>query len=130
MVTWQHLYFLSLFFVYSIMDIEKKEVSWNWLFFGIISVGILLSSKFMLFLAIFALFYLIYQFINIGGADIVVLAMISAILGIKLFIMYLVVLSIISLILAFIKVVFQKSSKNIAFLPYLTIAYGICLVIC
>lgn len=129
MITWQHLYFVTLFFVYSLMDIEKKEVSWSWLFFGIFSLFLLFPGKILTFLLFFGFFYLIYQFLDVGGADVIVLAMIGAILGYKMFIIYLLVLSVISLIRLIIGVVFQKSVKNVAFIPYLFSSYGIVLLL-
>jgi len=122
------LYFLMLFFVYSLMDIEKKEVSWGWLIFGVLSVFFFFPQQIIGFFLVFALFYLIYQFVEVGGADIIVLAMIYAILGYKLFIVYLVVLSVISLIRGVIGYVFSVTNKNVAFIPYLTLAYTICLI--
>jgi len=127
MITYHYLFFLTLFYVYSIFDFEKKEVPWSWLIFGIFSIMILFFYRFVTFLLLFALFYLIYQFISIGGADVIVLAMIGAILGVKLFIVYLVVLCVISLMRVVIGYVFQKNSKNVAFIPYLSVAYVICL---
>ena len=81
--------FLFLLLIYSIRDFQKKEVEWSLLLIG---VFFMFFVNFLLFLLIFGVFYLIYQFVNIGGADVLVLAMICAVLGVKIFIMYLVVL--------------------------------------
>lgn len=119
--------FILLFILYSIIDFYKKEIDWWLLLTGFVLFCMLLPGKILLFLLLFALFYLIYQFVNIGGADVIVLALIGAILGIKLFIVYLVVLSILSLLIGVYLRIYGKK-QPIAFIPVLTISYFFVLI--
>jgi len=121
-------FFFSLFLIYSAHDIKTHEVPWKWLILGILSVNIIFYQNVLVFLLVFMLFYVLSQFIEVGGADVIVLAMISSILGLKGFVVYLVVLSIITTIMVLTDIVLKKKSKNIAFIPYLEACYIICLI--
>jgi len=123
-----YLYFLFLFLIYSVHDIKTHEVPWKWLIIGMYSVLVFNFTTFWFFLVTFAFLFLLYQFITFGGADLIVLAMISAILGPENFFWYLILLTLICVLMLVKDLILKKKSENIAFIPYLTITYLICIV--